>query len=79
MNQIQIDHLSFIYDTSIEDLFRDLSFSLFQGWTGIIGVNGIGKTTLLIFYVRSNNDYWNTATISQMQLFPFEPIIRIPV
>lgn len=42
---ILFHNVSFSYDTSIQ-LFDDLSASFNRGWTGIIGANGVGKSTL---------------------------------
>jgi len=41
------DHLTFSYENSIGPLFNNISLQLQQGWTGIVGANGIGKSTLL--------------------------------
>jgi len=43
----QVNSLEFTYPSSGEPLFSNLSFTLAQGWTGLVGPNGIGKTTLL--------------------------------
>jgi ATPase subunit of ABC transporter with duplicated ATPase domains len=37
----------YLYDTSSEPIFEDLSVQFPAGWTGILGPNGAGKTTLL--------------------------------
>ncbi len=37
----------FAYDASTDGLLADVSFSLSEGWTGVIGANGTGKSTLL--------------------------------
>lgn len=39
--------LTFRYETAAEPLFDTLSLTIPQGWTGVVGANGIGKTTLL--------------------------------
>jgi ATPase subunit of ABC transporter with duplicated ATPase domains len=39
--------ISFTYDSSTEPLFADVSAHFPVGFTGIIGANGVGKTTLL--------------------------------
>jgi macrolide transport system ATP-binding/permease protein len=39
--------VSFTYDTMTSPLIKGLSFDLGRGWTGIIGANGAGKTTIL--------------------------------
>jgi macrolide transport system ATP-binding/permease protein len=38
--------VSFSYGTSIEAVLRDVNVNFDNGWTGIIGPNGVGKTTL---------------------------------
>lgn len=46
--QININNLSFQYDTHGEDIFKNVSFSIDTDWKlGLIGRNGRGKTTFL--------------------------------
>jgi macrolide transport system ATP-binding/permease protein len=45
--QVALQHVSFAYDTSLEPLFTDLTVHFPSGFTGIVGANGTGKTTLL--------------------------------
>ena len=40
-------NLTFSYAGLSREIFRELSFELSGGWTGIIGRNGVGKSTLL--------------------------------
>lgn len=40
--------VTFSYDSSAPQLFRGLDVSFPRGWTGIVGANGNGKTTLLL-------------------------------
>lgn len=48
MSMIKIEHLSFAYPYSFENVFDDLNLILDTDWkTGLIGRNGKGKTTLL--------------------------------
>lgn len=42
-----LDQVSFSYDVSPVDALRPVTASLPPGWTGVVGANGIGKTTLL--------------------------------
>ena len=44
---IVFQNLSFTYDRATQPLFTNLSLHLTQGWTGIVGANGVGKTTTL--------------------------------
>jgi ATPase subunit of ABC transporter with duplicated ATPase domains len=44
---IRFHDVSFTYDTMTSPLIERLSFDLARGWTGIIGANGAGKTTIL--------------------------------
>jgi len=44
---LNMQHITFVYESSTEPLFQDLSLSFAAGWTGVIGANGSGKTTLL--------------------------------
>ena len=39
--------VAFSYESSPRGLFTDLSLAFPEGWSGIIGPNGRGKTTLL--------------------------------
>jgi lincosamide and streptogramin A transport system ATP-binding/permease protein len=48
MSQIKIEHLSFAYPGSYDNIFEDVSFQMDTEWKlGFIGRNGRGKTTLL--------------------------------
>ncbi len=44
---IRFHNLGFRYSGAVEPLFRDLSVHFAVGWTGVIGSNGTGKSTLL--------------------------------
>lgn len=39
--------VSFAYPGAVTSIFDDLSFTVPEGWTGVIGANGEGKTTLM--------------------------------
>lgn len=48
MSLIQIEHLTFAYPGSYDNVFEDVSLQLDTNWRlGLIGRNGCGKTTLL--------------------------------
>ena len=44
---LNFNHITFAYESAAEELFQDISFHAATGWTGVIGANGTGKTTLL--------------------------------
>jgi ATPase subunit of ABC transporter with duplicated ATPase domains len=44
---LKFTNVSFGYENSPTDIFRNVSFQFSTGWTGLIGANGSGKTTLL--------------------------------
>lgn len=48
MAQIQVNHLTFYYEGSYEEIFNDVSFAVDTDWKlGFTGRNGRGKTTFL--------------------------------
>lgn len=44
---LKFNDVSFGYENSINNLISNATFQISKGWTGIIGVNGSGKTTIL--------------------------------
>ncbi len=44
---IQFQNVSFSYGRATQSLITDLSVHFRQGWTGIVGANGAGKSTIL--------------------------------
>ncbi len=44
---IQFQNISFTYDRATQPLITDLSVHFTRGWTGIVGANGVGKSTVL--------------------------------
>lgn len=44
--QLNLDHISYTYPSAAHGVLEDVSVTFPQGWTGIIGDNGCGKTTL---------------------------------
>src|SRR6188508_1575881 len=51
MAVVQVDHVSFSYEDQ-EALLVGVSLTLEPGWTGVVGPNGRGKTTLLRVLAR---------------------------
>ena len=47
MSNIVFSNVTFSYDTSSTPLFNNISLCLEKGWTGVVGINGIGKSTFL--------------------------------
>jgi ATPase subunit of ABC transporter with duplicated ATPase domains len=47
LETLAFNRISFTFDSMVAPLFTDLSFAVGRGWTGIVGANGIGKSTLL--------------------------------
>lgn len=44
--QRDLNHISYAYPTAAQNAIDDISATFPQGWTGIVGDNGCGKTTL---------------------------------
>ena len=44
---IRFQNISFAYDSATHFVINDLSAHLTRGWTGIVGANGAGKSTVL--------------------------------
>ena len=66
MGRITVDFhdLSFTYETMSSSLFRDLYLSFPKGWTGVIGPNGVGKTTLLRLAVEELEHHFRRGMFS---------------
>ncbi|MCG8477994.1 MAG: ATP-binding cassette domain-containing protein [Spirochaetales bacterium] len=46
-NAVIVQSLFFSYPDSPQELFSNVDFHLTPGWTGMVGTNGVGKSTLL--------------------------------
>ncbi|MHC4334791.1 MAG: ATP-binding cassette domain-containing protein [Planctomycetota bacterium] len=46
-SHIKFDNVTFVYDSASEPLLQNISFHAACGWSGVVGANGTGKTTLL--------------------------------
>ena len=56
MSQIRVDHLTFYYQGSPQNIFDDVSFQIDTNWRlGFIGRNGKGKTTFLKLLKAGSN------------------------
>ena len=70
---ISVNHLTFGYDGSYNNIFEDVSFNIDTGWKlGLIGRNGKGKTTFLKL-LQGKYEYSGTITKNvDVDYFPFE-------
>ena len=73
MSQISVNHLTFYYDGSYDNIFEDASFQIDTDWKlGFIARNGRGKTTFLKL-LQGKYEYKGTITASVgFDYFPFE-------
>jgi len=51
-NAIIFQNLSFTYERATQPLIQNLSVHFPKGWTGIVGANGVGKSTILKLAIR---------------------------
>lgn len=73
MAQISVNHLTFYYEGSYDNIFEDVSFQIDTDWKlGFIGRNGKGKTTFLNL-LMGKYEYKGTISTSVIfDYFPFE-------
>lgn len=72
MSQISISHLSFNYESSCENIFEDVSFTIDTNWKlGFIGRNGRGKTTFLKLLMGLYDYSGVIAAAVDFEYFPF--------
>lgn len=73
MSQISVNHLTFYYDGSYDNIFEDASFQMDTDWKlGFIARNGRGKTTFL-HLLQGKYEYKGTITASvEFDYFPFD-------
>ena len=58
MSTIKIENLTFSYYGYVKPVFENVSFSFDTNWkTGLIGRNGIGKSTLIKILLGLNHEY----------------------
>jgi ATPase subunit of ABC transporter with duplicated ATPase domains len=46
-SHIKFDNVTFTYESASEPILQNVSFHAARGWSGVVGANGTGKTTLL--------------------------------
>ena len=72
MSQIKVDHLSFAYPGSYDNIFEDVSFQIDTDWKlGLIGRNGRGKTTFLNLLLGKYTYSGSISTPVSFSYFPF--------
>ena len=73
MAQIQVTNLTFSYDGSADDVFKDATFNIDTDWKlGLIGRNGKGKTTLLNLFMGRYDYRGSIATGTKFDYFPYQ-------
>ena len=73
MSQIGVNHLTFCYEGSFDNIFEDVSFSIDTDWKlGFIGRNGKGKTTFLKLLVKAYPYEGNIGTSTVFDYFPYD-------
>lgn len=73
MAQIQVTDLTFSYDGSSDDVFKDVSFSIDTDWKlGLIGRNGRGKTTLLNLFMGKYDYRGSIKAGTCFDYFPYQ-------
>ena len=73
MSQINVNHLTFYYEGSYDNIFEDISFQIDTDWKlGFIGRNGKGKTTFLNLLMGKYEYKGNINASVVFDYFPFE-------
>lgn len=72
MSQISVNHLTFYYEGSADNIFEDVSFQLDTDWKlGFIARNGRGKTTFLKLLLGKEEYRGSISTSEVFDYFPF--------
>ncbi len=72
MAQIQVNHLTFYYEGSGEEIFSDVSFAVDTDWKlGFTGRNGRGKTTFLNLLMGKYEYRGTILSPAEFEYFPF--------
>ena len=75
---IVFQNLSFAYDTATQPLFTNLSLHLTQGWTGIVGANGVGKSTILKLATRELKPLTGHVIIPEFAIYCPQRTDKVP-
>lgn len=72
MSQIGVNHLTFAYEGSFDNIFEDVSFTIDTDWKlGLIGRNGKGKTTFLNLLLGKYPYEGSIRTSTVFDYFPY--------
>lgn len=73
MAQISVNHLTFYYEGSADNIFEDVSFQIDTDWKlGFIARNGRGKTTFLRLLMGKEEYRGNISATESFDYFPFQ-------
>ncbi len=73
MSMIDVVNLSFSYEGSFEDVFKDVSFRIDTDWKlGFVGRNGRGKTTFLNLLLEKYEYQGRIVSAMEFTYFPYE-------
>lgn len=73
MSQISVNHLTFYYEGSFDNIFEDVSFQIDTDWKlGFIGRNGKGKTTFMKLLMGQYEYKGSISSYVSFDYFPFE-------
>ncbi|MBN2815433.1 MAG: ABC-F family ATP-binding cassette domain-containing protein [Campylobacterales bacterium] len=62
MQSLQLNNIYFKYPSSSNYIVENLNLEFYAGWTGLVGANGVGKTTLLKLITKELNPERGTFT-----------------
>lgn len=72
MSMIKVEHLTFSYPSSYDNIFEDVSFQIDTDWKlGFVGRNGRGKTTFLNLLLGKYEYRGNITSSVQFDYFPY--------
>ena len=73
MSMIRVDNLTFVYPSSYDEIFKDVSFTIDSDWKlGFVGRNGRGKTTFLNLLLGKYEYQGQIISSVTFDYFPFE-------
>lgn len=73
MSLISVNHLTFCYEDSSENVFEDVSFQIDTDWKlGFVARNGRGKTTFLRLLMKDFEYSGSITCEGSFDYFPFE-------